>query len=169
MKKEIKLSFYEFGNYKKGIEYVMNIINELWIINSAGISIFSTSDERELSPSMFGAFFSAIQTFVCSLGYNELTSIYLDDSKITFYHGKLDLFYIASSGRYIKDKIILKNLKRIERKFLESYGQEIKYWSGKIDIFSNFRDDIKNIINYSRDEERNNQIYKLDRNRKLEI
>ncbi len=124
----------------------MRVIEEIWIINSSGITIFNLSKEGSIDPILIGGFFSAIQNIAKELGEDELNSIILGESKITVFHGHHDLLYISRSKKKVKDKEIIKNLKLVEQKFTETYKDKNKDVVSDLDDFKDFGGIIEEIF-----------------------
>jgi len=124
----------------------VRVINEIWIININGITLFNLSKEDRIDPQLFGGFISAIENFIKSLGYKEINSIILGESKIMFYHGEQGLIFISRSGKKVKEKLIINGLKLVEQKFLAQYKEVLRTWKGDQDSFTKFGDIIKEIF-----------------------
>lgn len=124
----------------------MRVIDEIWIINTNGITLFNLSKEDRIDPQLFGGFVSAIENFIKSLGYKQINSILLGESKIMFYHGDQGLIFISRSRKKVKEKPIIKGLKLVEQIFLAQYRDIIKNWKGDQNSFSKFGDIIKEIF-----------------------
>lgn len=124
----------------------MRVINEIWIIDPSGITLFNMSKEENIDAVLFGGFFSAIQNFISNLGEKELKSLVLGNSQLMVYQGDRDFLFISRSDLKSKEKKIIKYLKLIESKFFELYGEKIKNWDGEVSIFNNFGEIIKEIF-----------------------
>jgi len=124
----------------------MRVINEIWIIDPSGITLYNLSKEQNIDAGLFGGFFTAIQNFISSLGEKELKSLVLGSSKLMIYHGNQDFLFISRSDMKSKEKKIVQYLKLIEKKFFDLYGQKIKNWDGEVSIFDNFGDIIEEIF-----------------------
>ena len=122
------------------------MIDEIWIINTNGITLCNLSKEDRIDPQLFGGFISAIENFIKSLGYKQINSILLGESKIMFYHGEWGLIFISRSGKKVKEQSIIKGLKLVEQKFLGQYKDVLENWRGDQDLFSKFGDIIKEIF-----------------------
>ncbi len=124
----------------------MRVINEIWIIDPSGITLFNMSKEENIDAVLFGGFFSAIQNFISNLGEKELKSLVLGNSQLMVYQGDRDFLFISRSDLKSKEKKIIKYLKLIESKFFELYGEKIKNWDGEVSIFNNFGEIIEEIF-----------------------
>lgn len=127
-------------------DFSVRVIDEIWIINANGITLFNLSKDERIDPQLFGGFISAIESFIISLGYKEINAMSLGESKITFYHGEQNIMFISRSGKKIKDKLIIKGLKLVEQKFIEHYQETLIKWNGDPEIFTKFGEIIKEIF-----------------------
>ncbi len=103
----------------------MKVINEIWIINSGGITLFNLSKDEKIDPLLFGGFFSAIQAFIKNLGETELKTLVIGASKITVYQGKGGYLFVSRSPQKTKEGEIIENLKLVEAKFFERYQGQL--------------------------------------------
>jgi len=127
-------------------DFPVRVIDEIWIINANGITLFNLSKDDRIDPQLFGGFISAIESFIKSLGYKEINAMSLGESKIMFYHGEQNLMFVSRSGKKVKDKLIIKGLKVVEQKFIEYHQESLKKWNGDPDIFAKFGEIIKEIF-----------------------
>ena len=124
----------------------MRDIDEIWIINPYGITLFNISKEETVDATLFGGFFTAIQNFISSLGEKELKSLELGGSKLTIYHGNQDFLFVSRSQKSIKNKRIEEHLKLVEKEFFEAFGDILKIWNGNTEIFKDFEIKIEEIF-----------------------
>ncbi|NHI94164.1 MAG: hypothetical protein EAX96_16860 [Candidatus Lokiarchaeota archaeon] len=121
----------------------MREIEEIWIINESGITLFNFSKD-ELDPTLFGGFISAIQNFIKEIGNQKIESIIMGSSQLTLLKSKYDLIFVARSDKKIKKKNIEKHLNTVVKSFFELYEDEVKDW----DCDSTKFDDFKDVIEY---------------------
>ncbi|MFX1453019.1 MAG: hypothetical protein ACFFCM_19450 [Promethearchaeota archaeon] len=124
----------------------MRDIEELWIINPYGITLFNISKEETVDAALFGGFFTAIQNFISSLGEKELKALELGESKLTIYHGNQDFLFVSRSKKSIKNKRIEEHLKLVEKEFFEAFGDILKIWNGNTALFKDFEQRIEEIF-----------------------
>jgi len=124
----------------------MRTIEELWIVNPTGITLFNLSMEDIVDPTLVGGYFAAIQLFLQHLGNKKLKTIILKDFKIVILQGFKKILFISRSKKGVKDEHIIKNLKFVEKSFKKEYYNYIDNWDGNIEIFSNFGDKIMEIF-----------------------
>jgi hypothetical protein len=125
----------------------MRVVNELWIINSSGITLFNLSKDETIDPLLFGGFFSAIQAFVKNLGESSLKTLVIGDSKLTVYQGREDFLFVSRSSQKIKDVKIIANLKLVEAKFFDQYKKILENPVVDPTAFQGFGSVIEEIFN----------------------
>ncbi|MHA1299206.1 MAG: hypothetical protein ACTSO9_07225 [Candidatus Helarchaeota archaeon] len=124
----------------------MREIDEIWIIEQSGLTLFNLSKEDSLETAMIGGFFAALQSMLESIGEKQIKSIILGESKIIIYNGSKGLLYISRSKRSVKDKNIEQHLKLVEKKFIEEYEDKLDPWDGNLDYFKGFGQKIEDIF-----------------------
>jgi hypothetical protein len=116
----------------------MRIINEVWIINPSGITLFNLSKDEKVDPLLIGGFFSAIQSFIKELGEKELKTLILGDSKIVLFQGTDGYLFISRSNKKVKDETIIDYLQLVESKFYEQYSKTLKNPIADPSLYSDF-------------------------------
>ncbi|TFF96188.1 MAG: hypothetical protein EU547_06720 [Promethearchaeota archaeon] len=124
----------------------MRVVEEVWIVNPSGVTMFNLSEGEKIDPQLIGGFFTAIQQFVESLGEKNLKTIILGDSKITVYQGFKNLLFIARSKKNVKDKKLISYIEFVEEQFKLEFGDIIDTWNGATEIFDPFGVRIKEIF-----------------------
>ena len=124
----------------------MRNVDEIWIVDPSGVTLFNLSKEDNIDPTLLGGFFSSLNMFIEQLGEKKLNSISLGDSKIMLYQGKFELMYISRSRKGVKEKVIQEHLNTIEKRFLKLHKDRIMSWDGNTTYFSNFGDFIEDIF-----------------------
>ncbi len=119
------------------------IIEEFWIINWDGITLFSYSPNRDLNPSLMSGFFSVFQSLVGYVGKNEegkfLNTILIGNYTYNFLTNQLyKLHFILKSSSKAKDKIIGRYLKKFEAMFIEEYRRDLISFDGNVAQFEHF-------------------------------
>ncbi|MBD3230202.1 MAG: hypothetical protein GF329_18635 [Candidatus Lokiarchaeota archaeon] len=125
----------------------MRIIEEIWIINPSGVTIFNLSEGEKVDPQLIGGFFSAINSFIQQLGEKNLKTLILGRSKMTILQGFKKLLFIARSKKDAKNKKILKMLNFVEEEFKKKYNDILDDWDGDTEIFLDFGKNIEEIFN----------------------
>lgn len=124
----------------------MRIVNEIWIITSSGVTLFNLSKDEKIDPLLFGGFFSAIQSFVKTLGESTLKTLIIGNAKITVYQGKGGYLFVSRSAQKTKDDSIMEYLKLIESKFFEHYEVMLDRPILDINLFKDFGKIIEEIF-----------------------
>ena len=124
----------------------MREIDEIWIVEPRGITIFNISKEDNVDPILIGGFFASLQTFITELGEKELNALALGNSQIIIYKGKEEYLFIARSQKKIKQKKVQEHLKKVEKRFFKKYGAILENWDGESSQFKTFEDDIEDIF-----------------------
>jgi hypothetical protein len=124
----------------------MRVVEEIWIVNRSGITMFNLSEGDKIDPQLIGGFFTAIQQFVESLGEKNLKTIILGDSKITVYQGFNELLFITRSKKDAKDKKLISYIEFVEEQFKSEFANIIDTWDGEMEIFDSFGNKIKEIF-----------------------
>jgi len=123
----------------------MREIDEIWVINGYGITLFNYSKDK-VDPALFGGFITAIQNFITELGDQKIESITMGTSQLTLLKAKFDLAFVARSDKKIKKKNIEKHLKTVMNKFFELHENNVENWDGETDKFLGFKDVIEYIF-----------------------
>ena len=124
----------------------MRDIDEIWIVEPRGITIFNISKEDNIDPVLIGGFFASLQTFIHEIGEKELNALALGESQIVLYKGTDEFLFIARSQKNIKQKTIQNHLKTVEKRFFKRYGSILKNWDGESGQFRIFEGDVEDIF-----------------------
>ena len=124
----------------------MRDIDEIWIVEPRGITIFNISKEDNIDPVLIGGFFASLQTFIHEIGEKDLNSLALGGSQIILYKGTDEFLFIARSPKKVKQKAILAHLKKVEKRFFKKYKALLKDWDGESSAFDSFEEDIEDIF-----------------------
>ena len=119
------------------------VIEEFWIINWDGITLFRYSPNGVPKLGIMGGFFSAIQSFAKNIGEKKegkfLNAISIGDSTYNFLANQLyRLHFILKSSVKVKDKIIKRYLKKFEYLFIEEYRRLLITFGVDVSQFANF-------------------------------
>ena len=131
----------------------MREIEEIWIINYNGITLYNECKGDTIDPTLFGGFITAIQSFITTLGYKQIESITLGNSKLMIYQSLEGIFFVTRSKKSIKDKNIINHLKVIEKRFSDKYKDKISTWNGDRQLFDDFSSEIEEIFNENPEKE----------------
>ena len=127
----------------------MGDINEFWIINKRGLSLYNifVGNESSLDPGLFGGFVTAIDRFGENLSNNNIQKLNFGNNLIVFKKNlQNNLLFVASTIKS-SEKKLRKILGELEEKFLATYSKDvIAEWNGDISIFEGFSEEIKRLI-----------------------
>ena len=124
----------------------MRYIEELWIIDPYGITLFNYSKRVNEDAALIGGFFSGIYKFIKEIRNEEIESIILEKSKFVIYQSPKGFLFISQSRKLIEDKEIIKRLKLVETKFFELFEEKLTTWDGNVNHFYNFNENIKKVF-----------------------
>ncbi|MFX0020711.1 MAG: hypothetical protein ACFE9S_00175 [Candidatus Hermodarchaeota archaeon] len=123
----------------------MKVLQDIWILEHSGITIFHREFDSIVSPQLFGAMMSALNMFAEQLTEGGLSNFDLKDKRFTIIK-KRDLIFVATSSKKYNQKKINKELEKISDKFLTLYKDNLEKYQGKIGAFSDFINEIGNSI-----------------------
>ena len=124
----------------------MRDIDEIWIVEPRGITIFNISKEDNIDPVLIGGFFASLQTFIHEIGEKELNALALGGSQIVLYKGTNEFLFIARSQKNVKQKTIQNHLKTVEKRFFKRYKKTLEDWDGESGQFRIFESDVEDIF-----------------------
>ena len=119
----------------------MKVLQDVWILHKSGIVIFHRPFIESVSPQLFGAMMSALNTFAEQLSDGGLSNFELNNKRITTIK-KSNLIFVAYSSKKYNQKKVNRELDRISKKFLKQYSKEVQEYRGQIGAFSAFIDKI---------------------------
>ena len=119
----------------------MKVLQDVWILHKSGIVIFHRPFIESVSPQLFGAMMSALNTFAEQLSEGGLSNFELNNKRITTIK-KSNLIFVAYSSKKYNQKKVNRELDKISNKFLKQYSKEVQEHRGQIGVFSEFLDKI---------------------------
>ena len=123
----------------------MKVLQDIWIMHKSGIVIFHRPFIESVSPQLFGAMMSALNTFAEQLSEGGLTNFELNNKRITTFK-KHNLIFISYSSKKFNQKKVNRELEKISNKFFKLYSKEVQEYSGKIGVFSKFIEKIEDSL-----------------------
>jgi hypothetical protein len=125
---------------------VEKIIQDIWILNDAGIVIFSRVFNPRVDDQLFGGLMSALNTFAENISEGGLSSFVIKDNKYIIMK-QHQLLFIVNSSKKIKEKKVNEELKTIVDKFFNIYPKEMfDNWNSDISVFADFEKHIQNSL-----------------------
>ena len=114
-----------------------NVIDDLWIVSNDGIVLFSNNDHT-FDDNLFGAFLSAINSFVKEFSNDMLRNFEISDKRYVLIKEQ-NLLFVASTSNNVSDKSIKIQMNQIIERFLQLYPQEFfKTWNYNTNEFEKF-------------------------------
>ena len=123
----------------------MKVLQDVWILHKSGIVIFHRPFIESVSPQLFGAMMSALNTFAEQLSDGGLSNFELNNKRITTIK-KSNLIFVAYSSKKYNQKKVNRELDKISNKFLKQYSKEVQEYRGQIGVFSEFLDKIRDSL-----------------------
>ena len=125
---------------------MVKVINDIWILTDAGVTVYSRVIDSRINPQLFGALMSALNSFAEKLANGGITNFELSKLRFTIIK-KNNFLFVANSFNKTKEKKVLNELKSISERFFQLYSKEIlKNWDNDITIFSNFEKEIEDSL-----------------------
>ena len=122
------------------------LIQDIWILQSDGIVLFSRVYHQHIEDQLFGALLSALDAFAQELSEGGLSNFEMGDLRFTIIK-KYHLIFIANSSKKVKENKIITELKNISNKFFSIYPEEfLKNWDKDVSVFVNFKDEIDDAL-----------------------
>ena len=125
----------------------MKIIQDLWILTSAGVVIFKRVYDAKINAQLFGALMSALSSFSRENVSGELTSFELRSIRFTIIKNNKFLF-VCNSSKKAKEKRVQEELENIANEFFKKYPIEWlnNEWDQDISVFKDFEKDIESAL-----------------------
>lgn len=122
----------------------MKIIQDLWILTSAGVVLFKRVYDAKINAQLFGALMSALSSFSRENVSGELTSFELRSIRFTIIKKNRFLF-VCNSSKRIKEKRVHEELEDIAREFFKKYPLEWlkNEWNQDVSVFKDFEKNIE--------------------------
>ncbi len=121
------------------------MLQDVWILHKSGIVVFHRQFKESVSPQLFGAMMSALNTFSEQLTNGGLSNFELNNKRFTIIK-KHNLLFIANSSKQFNQKKINRVLEKISRKFLKLYSKDLENYQGRIGAFSQFKEKIEDVL-----------------------
>ncbi|MFX0070810.1 MAG: hypothetical protein ACFFAO_06945 [Candidatus Hermodarchaeota archaeon] len=115
------------------------ILQDIWIIDDAGIVLYNRVFNEKVDAALFGALISALNNLTKEILNDGLTNFKLKNKLYSFARRKEITFIVSSDIKY-KEKNIYREFKILIDSFFENYKEELENWKGQIDIFSDFEE-----------------------------
>ncbi len=122
------------------------ILNDIWILTESGVTVYNRVLDPRINPQLFGALMSALNLFAEQLSNGGISNFELSNLRFTIIK-RNHFIFVANSSNKSKEKKVLNELSRISDKFFELYSEEVlEKWDNDINIFANFKIEIKDSL-----------------------
>ncbi len=117
-----------------------SIIQEIWIINNSGITLYNQSIESNKNSQkkvLIGSFMSSINQMAKTIEMGEFQNIKIGKNRISFLHYKTELMFVCKSDINTKENKVMSYIDNLKEKFVTHYSEKLLNWDGDISIFDN--------------------------------
>lgn len=128
----------------------MKVLQDIWILDKAGVVLFNRVFKESVSPQLFGAMMSALNSFAEHLTNEGLTNFELENKRFTITK-RNNLIFVANSSKQFNQKKVNKELGKISKKFIKRYSEDLKNYQGEIGSFSDFKRYIEDSLEENRE------------------
>ena len=123
----------------------MKILQDIWIMHKSGIVVFHRAFSESVSPQLFGAMMSALNTFSEQLSNGGLSNFELNNKRFTIIK-KSNLIFVANSSKQFNQKKVNREIEKISKKFIKLYSKELENYQGRIGAYSQFKEKIEDSL-----------------------
>lgn len=123
----------------------MKVLQDVWILHKSGIVVFHRVFNESVSPQLFGAMMSALNTFSEQLTEGGLSNFVINEQRFTIIK-KSNLLFVANSTKLVNQKKVNRELEKISKKFLKLYAKDVESYRGRIGAYSDFIDKIQDSL-----------------------
>ncbi len=128
----------------------MKVLQDVWILHKSGIVVFHRTFKESISPQLFGAMMSALNTFAEQLSDGGLSNFQLNNKRFTIIK-KSNLLFVANSSIQFNQKKVNRVLEKISKKFIKLYYNDLENYQGRIGVYSGFKEKIEDALEDNND------------------
>ncbi|MFX1324297.1 MAG: hypothetical protein ACFE8N_05025 [Promethearchaeota archaeon] len=128
----------------------MKVLQDIWILDKAGVVLFNRVFKESVSPQLFGAMMSALNSFAEHLTNEGLTNFELENKRFTITK-RNNLIFVANSSKQFNQKKVNKELGKISKNFIKRYSEDLKNYQGEIGSFTDFKRYIEDSLEENRE------------------
>jgi hypothetical protein len=114
-------------------------------MHKSGIVVFHRAFSESVSPQLFGAMMSALNTFSEQLTDGGLSNFELNNKRFTIIK-KSNLIFVANSSKQFNQKKVNREIEKISKKFVKLYSKELENYQGRIGAYSQFKEKIEDAL-----------------------
>jgi hypothetical protein len=130
----------------------LKVLQDVWILYKSGIVVFHRPFKELVSPQLFGAMMSALNTFSEQLTDGGLSNFELNNKRFTIIKTS-DLLFVANSSKQFNQKKVNREIKKVSKKFLKLYSEDLENYQGRIGVYSQFKDEIEDSLENNTEQE----------------
>jgi len=125
---------------------LVKVIQDVWILTSDGISVFSRLHDESLNEQLFGALMSALNSFAEEIAKGGLSNFQLSNKRFSI-RKRNNFIFVASSNPKIKEKKAISEMELIIEKFFNKYPEDLlTNWDSDVSIFEDFEQNIEDSL-----------------------
>jgi len=125
---------------------LVKVIQDVWILTSDGISVFSRLHDESLNEQLFGALMSALNSFAEEIAKGGLSNFQLSNKRFSI-RKRNKFIFVASSNPKVKEKKAISEMEVIIEKFFNKYPQDLlTNWDSDVSIFEDFEQNIEDSL-----------------------
>lgn len=131
------------------------MIQNLWILNSDGICLFSRYVENseirlvegtKIDDQLFSGLFASIMMFASEISNGKIEKVQISEGKYLFFTHN-NLIFIVRTNLNTSDKDVKKKIKIIQELFVTKYKEKLEAFDGEVSSFLMFHEDLDDIFN----------------------
>ena len=125
---------------------MVKVIQDVWILTSDGISVFSRLHDESLNEQLFGALMSALNSFAEEIAKGGLSNFQLSNKRFSI-RKRNKFIFVASSNPKVKEKKAISEMEVIIEKFFKKYPPDLlTNWDSDVSIFQDFEKNIEDSL-----------------------
>ena len=125
---------------------MVKVIQDVWILTSDGISVFSRLHDESLNEQLFGALMSALNSFAEEIAKGGLSNFQLSNKRFSI-RKRNNFIFVASSNPKVKEKKAISEMEKIIEKFFDKFPEDLlNTWDSDVSIFNDFEQNIEDSL-----------------------
>ena len=122
------------------------VIQDLWILEENGVTIFSRLHDESLNEQLFGALMSALNSFAEEIAKGGLSNFQLSNKRFSI-RKRNKFIFVASSNPKVKEKKAISEMEIIINKFFNRYPEDfLSNWDSEVSVFEDFEENIEDSL-----------------------
>lgn len=121
-------------------------MQDIWILNEAGIVLFSRAFNEKIKDQLFGSLVSALDTFANEISDGGISNFELSNKRFTLMRS-MNVLFVVNSTKKVKDKNLKTKIQDLVKRFFNRYPIKlIESWDGDLNTFSDFKTEIDDML-----------------------